>query len=50
MHERALAAARDALGSERFAARFRDGRRLPAEDAIAHQRRVPTETVAGSAR
>ena len=39
IHERALAAARGALGEEAFAALEGEGRRLSASEAVAHSRR-----------
>jgi predicted ATPase/DNA-binding SARP family transcriptional activator len=47
MHQRALAGARQALGSERFTAHFAEGHRLSAEDTVA---RLATDTLADAGR
>jgi predicted ATPase/DNA-binding SARP family transcriptional activator len=48
MHERALSAAREALGGERFAAHIQEGRQLSAEDA-AHLYSASADAVASLA-
>jgi predicted ATPase len=50
LQEGAIAGAREALGSQQYAAHFEDGRRLSAEDAVARLRRPSAELIAsGSA-
>ena len=49
MHERALSAAREALGGERFAGHIQEGRQLSVEDA-AHLYSASADAVAGLAR
>jgi len=49
MHERALSAAREALGGERFAAHIEEGRQLSAEDA-AHLYSASADAVASLGR
>ena len=46
IHDRALADARAALGQERYAAHFADGRRQSAEDAVAALQGEPEQTLA----
>ena len=46
MHEQALASAREDLGAEEFAARFREGRGLSAEEALARRPSRPPDAVA----
>ena len=48
MHERAVSAAREALGGERFAAHIQEGRQLSAEDA-AHLYSASADAVASLA-
>ena len=50
IHDRALAGARAALGGERYAAHFAEGRRQSAEDAVARLQSGPAETLASTAR
>jgi len=50
IQQRALAAARDALGSERYAAGFAEGKRLSPEDAIAQTQSGPANAPAMTER